>query len=153
MGSIVNKYRVHEVAKDFGVPTKVITEILTKYAQTPKNHMQVLDDRELSLIFEHLTQHNQVSGIQVIFAEGAKAAEKKQAEKPATAEKKGDKRQQAQPAGKPQQNQTPSKPMSRVPQTKVVDTRKATNVNLDKYDEKLQDMAEGRGGSRRRSAG
>lgn len=144
MGSIVNKYRVHEVAKDFGVPTKVITEILTKYAQTPKNHMQVLDDRELSLIFEHLTQHNQVSGIQVIFAEGAKAAEKKQAEKPATAEKKGDKRQQAQPAGKPQQNQTPSKPMSRVPQTKVVDTRKATNVNLDKYDEKLQDMAEGR---------
>ena len=149
MGSIVNKYRVHEVAKDFGVPTKVITEILTKYAQTPKNHMQVLDDRELSLIFEHLTQHNQVSGIQVIFAEGAKAAEKKQAEKPATAEKKGDKRQQAQPAGKPQQNQTPSKPMSRVPQTKVVDTRKATNVNLDKYDEKLQDMAEGRGGSRR----
>ena len=32
--------------------------------------------------------------------------------------------------------------MSRVPQTKVVDTRKATNVNLDKYDEKLQDMAE-----------
>ena len=96
MGSIVNKYRVHEVAKDFGVPTKVITEILTKYAQTPKNHMQVLDDRELSLIFEHLTQHNQVSGIQVIFAEGAKAAEKKQAEKPATAEKKGDKRQQRQ---------------------------------------------------------
>ena len=148
MGSIVNKYRVHEVAKDFGVPTKVITEILTKYAQTPKNHMQVLDDRELSLIFEHLTQHNQVSGIQVIFAEGAKAAEKKQAEKPATAEKKGDKRQQAQPAGKPQQNQTPSKPMSRVPQTKVVDTRKATNVNLDKYDEKLQDMAE-RSGDRR----
>lgn len=39
LGSIVNKYRVHEVAKDFGVPTKVITEILTKYAQTPKNHM------------------------------------------------------------------------------------------------------------------
>lgn len=61
------------MAKDFGGSTKVITEILTKYAQTPKNHMQVLDDRELSLIFEHLTQHNQVSGIQVIFAEGAKA--------------------------------------------------------------------------------
>ena len=72
MGSVGNKYRVHEVAKDFGVPTKQITEILTKYAETPKNHMQVLEDRELSLIFEYLTQHNQVSGIQVIFAEGAK---------------------------------------------------------------------------------
>ena len=35
MGSVGNKYRVHEVAKDFGVPTKQITEILTKYAETP----------------------------------------------------------------------------------------------------------------------
>ena len=61
MGSIVNKYRVHEVAKDFGVSTKEITEILAKYAETPKNHMQVLEDRELSLIFEYLTQHNPVS--------------------------------------------------------------------------------------------
>ncbi len=69
MGSVGNKYRVHEVAKDFGVPTKQITEILTKYAETPKNHMQVLGDRELSLIFESLTQHNQVSGIQAIYAD------------------------------------------------------------------------------------
>ena len=38
-----NKYRVHEVAKDFGVSTKEITEILTKYRSAPKNHMQVLD--------------------------------------------------------------------------------------------------------------
>ena len=82
MGSIANKYRVHEVAKDFGVSTKEITEILTKYAETPKNHMQVLEDRELSLIFEYLTQHNPVSSIAVIFAEGAKPEEKK-AEKPA----------------------------------------------------------------------
>ena len=82
MGSVVNKYRVHEVAKDFGVATKQVTEILTKYAETPKNHMQVLTDRELSLIFESLTQNNQVAGIHVIFAEGAKAAEQKQEAKP-----------------------------------------------------------------------
>ena len=79
MATIGNKYRVHEVAKDFGVSTKEITEILTKYAETPKNHMQVLEDRELSLIFEYLTQHNPVSSIAVIYAEGAKAAEKKPA--------------------------------------------------------------------------
>ena len=82
MANIGNKYRVHEVAKDFGLPTKQITEILTEYAQTPKNHMQVLEDHELSLIFEYLTQHNPVSSIAVIFAEGAKPEEKK-AEKPA----------------------------------------------------------------------
>ena len=30
------KYRVHEVAKDFNVGSKVITQILTDYATTPK---------------------------------------------------------------------------------------------------------------------
>ena len=60
-----NKYRVHEVAKDFGVSTKEITEILTKYRSAPKNHMQVLDDTDLSVIFEYLTQHNQVSDMKV----------------------------------------------------------------------------------------
>ena len=77
MGSVANKYRVHEVAKDFGIATKDVTEILTKYAETPKNHMQALEDRELSLIFEYLTQHNQIASIATIFAEGAKVEEKK----------------------------------------------------------------------------
>ena len=73
----MEKYRVHEVAKDFGVPTKTVTEILTKYVAAPKNHMQVLTEQELSIIFDYLTQHNQVSGIQVIYAdvEQPKAAE------------------------------------------------------------------------------
>ena len=171
MGSVVNKYRVHEVAKDFGVSTKQVTEILTKYAETPKNHMQVLSDRELSLIFESLTQNNQVAGIHVIFAEGAKAAEQKQEAKAAPAQAAKPQQQprgntaparpeqsKPQQAGKPQQQSKPqqtgaqqpaAKPTTRVPETRVVDTRKATNVNLDKYDEKLQDMAESRGNSRR----
>ena len=162
MATIGNKYRVHEVAKDFGVSTKEITEILTKYAETPKNHMQVLEDRELSLIFEYLTQHNPVSSIAVIFAEGAKPEEKNA--EPAKPEQKpqqaaaGAKPQQAAPGAKPQQSapqqpakpeQKPQQPMSRVPQKQVVDTRKATNVNLDKYDEKLQDMADARTGGKR----
>ena len=70
--SIDNKYRVHEVAKDFGVSTKLVTEVLTKYVAAPKNHMQVLTDHELSIIFDYLTVNNQVSGIQVIFADAAK---------------------------------------------------------------------------------
>ena len=154
MGSIANKYRVHEVAKDFGVSTKEITEILTKYAETPKNHMQVLEDRELSLIFEYLTQHNPVSSIAVIYAEGAKAAEKKPAPaaKPAQsapAQSSGKPQQQAPAAGNAKPAEQPKQPMSRVPQRQVVDTRKATNVNLDKYDEKLQDMADARSSGKR----
>jgi len=142
------------VAKDFGVSTKEITEILTKYAETPKNHMQVLEDRELSLIFEYLTQHNPVSSIAVIYAEGAKAAEKKPAPaaKPAQsapAQSSGKPQQQTPAAGNAKPAEQPKQPMSRVPQRQVVDTRKATNVNLDKYDEKLQDMADARSSGKR----
>ena len=160
MANIGNKYRVHEVAKDFGLPTKQITEILTQYAQTPKNHMQVLEDGELSLIFEYLTQHNPVSGIQVIFAEGMKPAADKKPE-PVTEKKAEPKKEaprvsaapkaepaQKKPEAKPA-HQQPSQPVSRVPKTKVVDTSKATNINLAKYDEKLQDMADSRTGGRR----
>ena len=147
MGNIVNKYRVHEVAKDFNIATKEVVDVLTKYAAAPKNHMQALDDSELSLIFESLTQQHPVSNIAVIFAEGAKPAPKKEAPKP---EQKPAAGQPAAGEKKPGEA-APAKPVSRVPQTKVVDTRKAANVNLDKYDEKLQEMADRthRGNSRR----
>ncbi len=72
--STMFKYRVHEVAKDFKVSTKAITEILTEYATAPKNHMQVLTTEELDLIFEHLTQHHQISSIEEIYAVAPPAA-------------------------------------------------------------------------------
>ncbi len=49
--------------------SKDIAEIMTKYSQTPKNHMQVLEERELAVIFDYLTQHNQVENIESIFAD------------------------------------------------------------------------------------
>ena len=155
----IEKYRVHEVAKDFGLPTKTITEILTKYAETPKNHMQALTDRELSLIFEYLTQHNQVSGIQTIFSatyqEPAKEAPAKKAEPakaaaPAQGQQGSGKPAQSQ-QGKPQPQQggeakpAVQQPVSRVPQRKIVDTRKGGDVNLAKYDERLEDLGGERG--------
>ena len=66
---MMNKYRVHEVAKDFKLSSKDIAEIMTKYSQTPKNHMQVLEERELAVIFDYLTQHNQVENKESIFAD------------------------------------------------------------------------------------
>ena len=148
----MEKYRVHEVAKDFGLPTKTITEILTKYASAPKNHMQVLTDHELSVIFDYLTQHNQVSGIQVIFSDTFKEEKKAEApkaaapapeksgaqnsEKPAAA--KAPQGQSAQSA--PQKQPVVQQPVSRVPQKKIVDTRKGGDVNLAKYDQRLEDL-------------
>ncbi|WP_295587126.1 translation initiation factor IF-2 [uncultured Oscillibacter sp.] len=155
----IEKYRVHEVAKDFGLPTKTITEILTKYATTPKNHMQVLSDHELSVIFDYLTQHHQVANIQSIFAEAyqekpaAKAEGKqdaKSADKGAKAENKGTQNAPAKAEGKQEvksadskaapKPQQPAQPATRIPQKKIVDTRKGGDVNLAKYDERLETL-------------
>ena len=73
------KYRVHEVAKDFNVTSKVISQILTDYIAPPKNHMQVLENHELDVIFEYMTQHNQAASLEDIF---------KVPEKPAATAKK-----------------------------------------------------------------
>ena len=173
LGNIVNKYKVNELAKDFGLQTKQIIEILSAYFDTPKKSGQNLDSRELNVVFEYLTQNNQISSIQSIYSDtppaekakqpaqpsdkGAKPAQNGQ-QKPAPSggqqpsqQQKGQpqkNQQQKQPQKpqqsqqQPQQAQQSQQPVNRVPKTKVVDTRKATNVNLDKYDEKLQDMAE-----------
>lgn len=63
-----NKYRVHEVAKDLGLSTKEISDILTAFSAPPKNHMQVLEEAELNCIFEHVTQQRQVADIESTLA-------------------------------------------------------------------------------------
>ncbi|MGM9621826.1 MAG: translation initiation factor IF-2 [Butyricicoccus porcorum] len=73
--SIENKYRVHEVAKDFGASTKEITDVLTEYSQTPKNHMQVLEPQELNLIFDYMTKHHPVDNMEEVLSK--QAAERK----------------------------------------------------------------------------
>ena len=164
------KYRVHEVAKDFGKNSKEISDILTEYATTPKNHMQVLEDGELSLIFEYLTQHNQVDSVESIYADvyhepkpaqpaapapAPAAPEVKKeiprasapaAPKPAAAPQAPVQQQPAAPetAQKAAPQQQPVRPHTRVPEKKRVDTRKSGAVNLEKYDERLENLAGGK---------
>ena len=144
------KYRVHEVAKDFkikgkAVGSKKVTEILTKYAQAPSSHMAALNEMELSLIFEYLTQHNQVADLDsALAATGGKVPEApkaKEASRPQAAPQ-----QESKDAATPQQQaQQPQKeqqePKSRVPEKKVVNTRKSADVNLDRYDAHLDELA------------
>ena len=66
--SSFEKYRIHEVAKDFGLPSKTVTEIMTEYFAPPKNHMQILETPELDIIFEYLTQRHQVATVEELFA-------------------------------------------------------------------------------------
>ena len=175
----MNKNKVSDMAKDFGLTSKDILSVLSTYEDGSKKPSQVLSADEVNLIFEHLTQKHQVK-IESIYADSApqKKPEPKAAPAPAQNQPKANNAQnqprnnngnnggsrpqsqqgqQGKPA-QPQQNTQPVQqqskstatqhPTTRVPEKKIVDTRKVTNVNLDKYDEKLQDMAE-RSGDRR----
>ncbi|NLW65553.1 MAG: translation initiation factor IF-2 [Clostridiales bacterium] len=138
------KYRVHEVAKDFKMNSKEISLILTDYAAAPKNHMQALEDDELSIIFEYLTQHNQIEDLAEVFAVSEKPAEAndKSPVQKKTTDTAGNKTNtsHAQPsaAKKPEKDNKPHVPRA-VPEKRIIDTRGAT-VNIAKYDDRLDNL-------------
>ena len=74
------KYRLKEVATDFGVAPKVIADIISKYFQKPKSNTQVLTDEELNLVFDHMTQTHQIASLEQVFA--VKPAPKAEPPKP-----------------------------------------------------------------------
>ena len=156
------KYRVYEVAKDFGLNSKDISEILSKYATAPKNHMQVLEERELDLIFERLTQDNQVESIEEIFKDPPKAEKPAAPQAPEKAPSasaaqgaQGNNGAQKPPQQRPpqpgrpgtQQQQNPAggskdagaRKGYQKPEKRIIDTSGAT-INIDKYDERLDTL-------------
>ena len=152
------KYRVHEVAKDFNSTSKEISQILTDYASTPKNHMQVLENDELDVIFEYLTQHNQVASLADIF----NVAPKQETKAPAPAAKqpqKQDAKSKEAPAPAPAPVAAPKKKENKphvpkpVAEKRVIDTRGSAAVNIDKYNEKFDNMANERSRERDRKGG
>ena len=54
------KYRIREVAKDLEMPPKAVMELFAQHFGPAKNHMQVLEDDQLNLLFDVITQQNQV---------------------------------------------------------------------------------------------
>ena len=150
--AIENKYRVHEVAKDFGAATKEITEILTQYCTTPKNHMQVLSDQELSVIFEYMTQHHQVNNMEETL--NAQMAARQTAAAPSGDRPKAEEKLARQPqaaqqpvsakpeAGKKEESKAAPAASTKVKQVHRIDTRGAGDVNLDKYDERIDKLVD-----------
>lgn len=80
----MNKNKVSDMAKDFGLTSKDILSVLSTYEDGSKKPSQVLSADEVNLIFEHLTQKHQVK-IESIYAESApqKKPEPKAAPAPA----------------------------------------------------------------------
>ena len=94
---MINKYRVHEVAKDFDLPSKKVVELLAKYFDDPKKHMTALEEIELDVIFETFTKEREVESFDAYFAT---KIEKKPEEKPAPAKKEEPAQAKAEPAKK-----------------------------------------------------
>ena len=78
------KYRVKEVAADFGVTPKDIAEIVGKYFEKPRSNTQVLTDEQLNVVFDVITQKHQIASLEQVFAVApqAKKPEPKKAEAP-----------------------------------------------------------------------
>lgn len=118
---MVIKYRVHEVAKDLGVPSKDIIDFLAKYYEEPHKHMTALTEDELNLIFEHYTKQRAVDNFDKYFAANkppipkekktaAKAQGSNTAVKQEAKEKQSDTKEtkaEAKPAKKPAETEAP----------------------------------------------
>ncbi len=93
------KYKVKDLAKDLGVGANDITDIVEEYFGTQKKAQASLNEEEVSVVMEKLTQKNQVKGFDEYFATAGKPKEEKKPEKK-KAEKKADIKEEKKEAAK-----------------------------------------------------
>lgn len=76
---MTNKYKISELAKDFGLTSKDIIKIIAEKTGADKKSSTALDEKEISLVFDTLTKQNEVKSFADYFATGAesRAAAKK----------------------------------------------------------------------------
>lgn len=132
------KYRVHEVAKDFNMKSKDMINILAEFFEEPKKSMTVLQEDELNVLFDVLTQRNQVESLDEYFAQVKKA--KPEQKKPETKTAKG-KKAEPKTAKKPAKKAAQDKPVTKTrTEVRRIDTS-AVQIDLDKYNEKYEEIA------------
>ena len=187
-----DKFKVHEVAKDFDLQAKEVIDILSEVSPKERKSSTVLGDHELNLFFEAITQKTQLKSFDTYVAAAKRImkermAEKKNAQKakeeapvkeaeakpeikeekkaePKQGEKKSDKKaepkkedkktekkpeakkedkkQNTQPAKESKKEEKKNLPLqSRTKgEKRTVDTR-SSNVDLDKYNERYEQIA------------
>ena len=144
------KYRVKEVAADFGMTPKEMSEIIGKFGEKPKSYTQALEDSQLNMVFEYMTQNHQISSLEQVFAvkptapkQEPKAEPQKEAQKPSQPQAKANNNNnnaRPQNAPKPQsapaQQAAPKADKPKEPERKrerrVVDTS-AVQVNSNRF--------------------
>ena len=154
------KYRIKEVAADLGMQAKEIAAIVEQYYEKPKSTAQVLEEEQLNLIFDLLTQRNQIESVEVVFAAAFAAREAEEKRKAEEAAKKAaedkKKAEEAKAAGKPAAPAAAGKPEEKKPaqpakqpakpaepqrkrERRVVDTS-AVQVNADRFDDRVDTL-------------
>ena len=146
------KYRLKEVAADFGTTPKEISDIISRYYDKPKSNTQVLSDQELNAVFDYMTQKHPIDSLEQVFAAQKQPEPPKPAPQSAPApqpqgkpqpgnQKQGSNKpqgnapaQQPKPQNQPQQPPKPAKPAEpeRKRERRVVDTS-AVQVNSNRF--------------------
>ena len=160
---MVIKFKVSDVAKDFGKNNKDIINILSEYCDGPaKKANTVLEENELNILFDKLTADNSVESLDNYFNSAKKSDKKKTKDSKNESanvskdnkEKKGENKkhknqaailQMAEQAAKRAEEKAKKK-ANQTPQARTkgearhVDTR-VNNVDLEKYNQKYEDIA------------
>ncbi len=110
---MINKYRVHEVAKDFDIKSNIVVDLLAKYFDGQKKHMTALEEDELDIVFETFTKENEVADLNEYFEfmPASKKAKEKPVEKAEEekAEPAPEKKAEKAPEKKPEKKAEPAK--------------------------------------------
>ena len=160
---MVIKFKVSDVAKDFGKNNKDIINILSEYCDGPaKKANTVLEENELNILFDKLTADNSVESLDNYFNSAKKSDKKKTKDSKNESanvskdnkEKKDENKkhknqaailQMAEQAAKRAEEKAKKK-ANQTPQARTkgearhVDTR-VNNVDIEKYNQKYEDIA------------
>ena len=147
---MAKKYKIHELAKDFNISSKIIIEKLTGKFEGEKKSQTTLEDRELDFIFDVITSENSVKSFDDYFNAAPKEKPKAEPKKEAKKEQKtaDNKKQQNAPAQQKNDNQPKkkekdqNKPMQARTKGEMrhIDTR-ANSFDAEKYNEKYENIA------------
>lgn len=151
---MVIKVKVSDVAKDFGKSNKEIINILGDYCGVPlKKANTVLEENELNILFDKLTQDHSVKNFDAYFSNGKKSDGNTKKSSNASTKKTENKKHQSQAAilqmaeqAAKRDAEKAKKRANKAPQartkgeTRRIDTRVNT-VDLEKYNQKYEDIA------------
>ena len=146
------KIKIKDLAADFGMSSKDMMQIVEKFYEKPKSNSATLEEDQLNVLFDYITQTNQIESIEVVFAvQPAVKKEEPKAEVKTEEPKKEEPKPEAPKAEAPKAEK-PAKPQEpeRRRERRVVDTS-AVQVNTNRFadvdnlvDQRVQDYQGGK---------